>query len=115
MPDTNLRTQDGRLVGTLKGNVLFKEVKASRHKFRAIGPHGAWGIDYDVLVNKLPSRAKVQITDSESGTVYMVSAERWQDCGEILHFKKGTKDEYVQVFLPLEYFDKAKPEQTHGI
>lgn len=108
MTATQLKTQDGRLVGTLKGNVLSKTVQASKHKFRKIGANGSWGIDYEVLTKQLPARCSVRITDTESGIMYMAPAERWKEYGEILHFKEGQVDHYTQIFLPLEYFDKVK-------
>lgn len=108
MAGTALRTQDGRLVGVLKGNVLHKSVQMSKHLFRAIGARGSFGIDYDVLFEELPERSSIYITDTESKSVYMTPAARWRENGEIKHFKEGSKDHYTQVFLPLEYFDKTK-------
>lgn len=112
MTTTELKTKDGRLVGILKGSVLYKRVKGSKHKFNAIGDNGSWGIDYDVLMNQLPQRCSVYITDTENQTIYMAPASRWKDYGEIKHFKEKTQDHYTQVFLPLEYFDKTT---SHGV
>ncbi len=112
MPSTYLRTQDGRLVGKLVGTVLYKHVKPSKHLFKSIGTNGSWGIDYDVLFTKMPDRSSVRIYDGENDVIYTCTTAKWRELGEIKHFKQKTQDHYVQVFLPVEYFDKAK---THGV
>lgn len=104
---TPLYTADGKLVGVLKGSTLHKTVRGSKHKFRSVGDNGSWGIDYDVLFKKLPERGLVYINDEESGTLYMGRVSQWKDYGIVMHFKEDTVDHYVQVFLPVEYFDKT--------
>lgn len=112
MEAVQLKTKDGRLVGTLKGMVFAKTVQGSKHLFRKIGANGSWGIDLEVLTKQLPERASVRITDTENGILYMASVARWKEYGEIKHFKEETIDHYTQIFLPLEYFDKVK---TNGL
>lgn len=108
MTATSVKTKDGRLVGLLKGGILYKRVSKSRHLFRKVGDNGSWGIDYDVLFKELPERASVYITDEDDHILYMARVGTWKEYGEILHFKEETVDHYTQVFLPLEYFDKVK-------
>jgi hypothetical protein len=108
MAAVQLRTKDGRLVGTLKGNTLYKTVRKSNHLFRKVGDRGAWGIDYEVLFEKMPERSSVYITELEDGILYMVTAGEWREKGTVMHFKEDTKDHYTQVFLPIEYFNRTK-------
>lgn len=101
-----LHTKDGRLVGTLYGNKFKKYVKNSRHRFKAIGKEGSWGMDYDVLYSLKPE-VVIEIFDQEMSTLYMQSAGNFRTHGVIKHFKEGQLDHYVQVFLPLESWDKV--------
>lgn len=103
-PSREIRTIDGRLIGFLRGAVLFKRVKASVHKFRKIGKNGAWGIDYDVLFTVLPKKGSIYIEEVEGPALYIVKNDVWREKGTVLHFKEGTKDHNVQVFLPIELF-----------
>lgn len=108
MKATLIKTKDGKQIGILKGNTLYKTVQKSRHLFNRIGANGSWGIDYDALFNQLPERSSIYIRDTEEGMLYMVKAPLWRESGEVKHFKQGEKDHYVQVFLPLEYFTKVR-------
>lgn len=105
---TPIKTKDGRLVGTLRGGVLYKTTHKSKHLFRAVGDNGSWGIDYDVLMKTLPERSSVYIHEVENGVLYMVTAAMWREHGVIMHFKQDTVDHYTQVFLPIEYFNKVR-------
>lgn len=108
MAGTPITTKDGKQIGVLKGNTLYKTVQKSRHLFRKIGGNGSWGIDYEVLFNQLPERCSVYITDTEEQVLYMARAAQWKEHGEVLHFKEDEIDHYVQIFLPVEYFTKVK-------
>jgi hypothetical protein len=103
-----IRTKDGKQIGLLKGNDLFKTARKSDHLFRKIGANGSWGLDYEVLFNELPPRCTVYIRETEEGVLYTADASKWKDYGEVLHFKNGEDDHYTQVFLPIEYFKKQK-------
>lgn len=108
MKGTPVTTKEGRVVGILRGSVLYKNVQGKRHLFRKIGNNGSWGIDYDILYGQLPERGSVYITDAETNTIYMAQNGTWKEHGVILHFKEGERDHNTQVFLPLEYFSKTK-------
>ena len=108
MATRTLKTKDGKIIGVLRGGVLYKRVEKSKHLFRKIGGNGSWGIDYDVLFNQLPERSSVYITETEEGILYMATKGHWKEYGQILHFKQDEEDHYTQVFLPLEYFTKVK-------
>lgn len=102
-----ITTKDGKQIGILKGGVLYKNAKKSRHLFHKVGGNGSWGIDYDVLFNQIPERCSIRISESEENILYMANAALWRERGEVLHFK-DVDDHDVQVFLPIEYFDKVK-------
>jgi hypothetical protein len=95
-----IKTKQGRFIGTLNKNVFSKRVSASRHLFRKLD---AWGMDYEILY-KLPEKTVVRITDLESQTIYQVPIKEWKSQGIILHFKEGTADHNTQVFLPRDKF-----------
>lgn len=102
-----IRARNGNYAGMLIGNVFYKKVQGSKHKFRKIGTNGSWGIDYDIVHKDLPENAVVRVLDQENQNIYQTPLQTYKDKGVILHFKEGTKDHYTQVFLPLEFFDKA--------
>lgn len=102
-----IKTPDGHLVGLLRGGVLKKIAKKSRHLFKKYGDNGSWGIDYDVLHSKELERASVYIEEQEEHILYMARASQWKEHGHIMHFKQGTTDHYTQVFLPIEYFTRV--------
>lgn len=109
MEKRTIEAANGNLIGTLRGNVLTKQVKKSVHMYRSIGARGSWGIDYDALHEKLPERCVIRVEDREEGITYQTTAANWMLNGSTKHFKEGSKDHYTQVFLPIEYFDKTAP------
>lgn len=106
---TVIRSKNGKKAGVLKDGKYTSFRKESVHLFRKLD---AWGIDYDILYS-LPEQCSVQVASSESGRTYKTTKEEFVTKGTVYHFKQGTIDHSVQVFLPLTYWkvtEKKEPE-----
>lgn len=108
-PAREIRASNGNFIGYLKGKILFKRVKGSVHKYRAVGDSGAWGMDY-LALHSLPKGTVVRVEDEEEGVIYQCPAHIIKSKGTIFHFKEGTKDHYTQVFLPVEMWEQIRYE-----
>lgn len=103
MPGVPIYNSHAKLVGTLRGHTLHQYVQKSRHLSSKIGDQGSWPLDVDVL-EKLPGRCSVYITDTEARMLYMAPKGYWNEYGTLVRDEEGIS----QVFLPVEYFNKVK-------
>jgi hypothetical protein len=110
MESQTIRTKTGMAVGTLKGNILHKRIRSSKHLFRSIGEKGSWGCDYSILYDELPEKGVVRLIDQDHQKIYQTTVALWKEKGITRHFKQGTVDHNTQVFLPVEFFDVITTE-----
>jgi hypothetical protein len=67
--------------------------------------YDAWGIDYQIFVAQLKG-ARIEITDTESGNIYMTDSENYERHGVKMDF--GHR---IQIFLSRKYFDLKNKNQ----
>lgn len=95
--NTKFFNSSGKVIGTLKDNVLRKKVLRSKHLFRKLN---AWGIQNDLL-QQLPDDCKIEILEKEDKTLYTTSAKFFRDNAVYLDLKHG-----LQGFMTLDKFEK---------
>jgi len=100
----NLCTYKNKTIGEIKGDVLQKKVKSSRHLLR-VPP--SWAIDLQVLRRAENAGVRhVRIYDTETGTIYQ--ADLWKFMRQGFPVNRGYGE---QVALPLDLFEVFRPGQ----
>jgi hypothetical protein len=95
--------RNGKNVGELYQNVLYKKVKASRHLFKALD---AWGVDAKLLEKVLiPTDAVISITDTEEKKQYLIKSSYAKRVGLFYHFKELKEDHGTQIFIQRKEFN----------
>lgn len=92
--------QDDKLLGVLHDDGIFRKIVSCRkHLFKN---DNAWGIDRAV-VNDLPAGTEIRIKDTDDGTVYITTIERFKSGSLIDYGKYG-----AQIVFWRGFFDTMK-------
>lgn len=95
-----------KIIGELNGDVFTKKVKFSKHYMKI---YDAWGLDLKMFLEHLfPKNAQIYIEDTESGSVYHISARNWAANGIFRDFGYGE-----QIFCPRKHFTRSDKNQPY--
>lgn len=101
---TALRSEDGRVVATLDGDILKKRVIEARHKLYR---PPAWCIDRYVVINAVNGGAeRIEIFATDTGKTYRVEMSTF-----LAHAETLDRDYNVQLMLRLRWWQSGTERQ----
>ena len=101
---TALRSEDGRVVATLDGDILKKRVIEARHKLYR---PPAWCIDRYVVINAVNGGAeRIEIFATDTGKTYRVAMSTF-----LAHAEKLDRDHNAQLMLRLRWWQSGGERQ----
>jgi hypothetical protein len=104
MMPTALRSEDGRVVATLDGDILRKRVIEAKHMLR-VPP--AWCIDRVVVEDAVNGGAeRIEIVTTDTGKTYRVSMTEF-----LARAKAMNRFHNDQLMLPLRYWQTGAERQ----
>lgn len=102
---TKLRTSEGKAAGTLSDGVFRKVCQFSKHLIRR--PFSALAVDAHIWDAQRSRIDCLEITDTETGCIYRISAERFDKV--CVKLDRGYGQQYAAA---LNQFSKSDPNSN---